>query len=713
MKLVIVESVAKAKKIQGILGGDYIVKASIGHIRNLSNYNMGIDVCNGFKPNFIVLPKQVKTVKSLEELARKSEEVILAGDADREGEAICWHLADVLGLSLDDTKRISFQEITKSAILGALNSPSRVNMDLVYAQRSRCILDKLFGFELSQLLWKHIQPKLSAGRVQSVVLRMVVDRDNEVKNFSESKYFRTVGKFNKVLSGVLEKKYKTDEEVKAFLEGCKGGTYSVLDIVRGKSYKKPSAPYTTPTLLQDASVRYRMSSNQVMKIAQSLYEAGKITYHRTDSVSLSDEILGKIKVMIRDRYGNKYVKVTKYKTNVKCAQEAHEAIRPVDVNEEELGGDFGVGEKKIYNLIWRRTVSSQMPPAEYDTVVVGVGVSSVDGRFVIRGSKMVFDGYMRVYDASAGKDKDKDKDEDLLSDYGAIDVLKVGDILLCNMVESEEKYTGSGGRYSEATLIKRMKDSGVGRPSTYAMMVNTLMERGYVVRDSRGGDKRRVMVYVLKKDIMEKSKDILMGREMNKLFPTDVGVITSNFLVNNFGDMMNSEYTGRMEGDLDAIANGRMVWNDMLRVFYDEFSPKIKSMGEKSVVRERENHVRLVGVDSVSGRNVYTRVGKFGPVIQLGEKGDKDIRYASLEKHMSVDSITLVEALNLLQYPKSLGDYQGEGIVVKKGKYGYYIQWGEKTYSLLGVNVDDVNRTRAIETITMVNPGIKTKYVKR
>lgn len=711
--LIIVESPAKAKKITQLLGNsNYKVIASFGHIRNLSKKNMGVDIENGFEPIYENLPIRSKQIKEIKEEAKKCDRVILAGDADREGEAICWHILKLLKLPMD-TQRIVFHEITKSALENAIANPEAINMDLVNSQQARRIIDRLVGFEISPILWKHIQANLSAGRVQSASLKLICDRENDIEKYNAEKYYRTTGAFNKgeIVSN-LNTKFKKESDVQKFLEDCGKAVFAIGEVKKGGKIKKPASPYTTSSLLQDAGGKLSMSSKQIMNSAQRLYESGKITYHRTDSVNLSEQILKAIKEFVTSTYGQKYSKPTKYKTNIKCAQEAHEAIRPVNVTEIELQGEFSAHESKLYGLIWRRTIASQMAYAEYDTLNIAINISNRKELFNAYSENIVFDGFLRVYNFEKQKD-DNEEDEQEVSKYEILKKLKKGDALKYHNITSEEKYTSGTGRYNEAGLIKVMKDTGIGRPSTYASILNTLVERKYVVKETRTGDKKKIKIFTLKGgSISNKEKEITLNKERSKLFPTEIGRITNKFLEKNFEKILESGYTSKMENNLDEIANGKSEWKKTIKKFYDEFHPSVDSM--KKIEKndsEKKKHERVLGTDPKSGKTICARIAKFGPVVQIGEKGDKNIKYASIEGGLSIDKITLEQAIDLLQYPKELGEYQGEMITIKKGKFGPFISWGSsKTFSLGDLEIDSVNRQIAIEILSTESPGMKKNY---
>ena len=711
--LIIVESPAKAKKIGQLLGSDnYKVIASFGHLRNLSKKNMGIDIENNFEPIYENLSIRSKQIKEIKEEAKKCNKVILAGDADREGEAICWHILSLLKLPLD-TQRIVFHEITKTALEHAITHPETINMNLVNSQQTRRIVDRLVGFEISPILWRHIQPNLSAGRVQSASLKLICDRENQIENFSAEMYYKTTGNFNKdTIMATLNIKFKKEKDVTKFLDDASKSEYKISEIKKGTKIKKPASPYTTSSLLQDAGGKLSMSSKQIMASAQKLYECGKITYHRTDSVNLSEQILKEIKEFVITTYGSKYSKPTRYKTNIKCAQEAHEAIRPVNVLESALQGDFSQYDAKLYGLIWKRTIASQMAYAEYNTINITISISNRKEKFLAYSEDLVFDGFLKVYSFEKSKNEE-DEEETEVSKFETLFSLKNGDIINYSQINSEEKYTSEIGRYNESGLIKIMKDTGIGRPSTYASIINTLVERKYVVKENRNGEKKKVKTYTLKNDkISNKEKEITLNKEKSKLFPTEIGKITNEFLEKNFNSIIETNYTSKMENELDEIANGKSEWKGAIKKFYNEFHPSVETMKNSGQVQnEKKKSERSLGLDPVTQKPIIARIAKFGPVVQMGEKGDKNIKYASIEGSMTIDKISLEQAVELLKYPKELGEYQGEMITIKKGKFGPFIAWGEsKTYSLGDLDIDSVNRQIAIEILSTEPSGMKKNY---
>jgi len=723
--LIIVESPAKAKKIGQILGKNYVVKASMGHIMELAKENMGIDVDNGFEPTYSVIGGKSKVVKELKDAMKQVKTVILAGDADREGEAISWHVARVLKLPVGTTKRIVFHEITKSALEEAINNPIVLNMDMVNAQQARAVLDKLVGFEISPILWKQIQPSLSAGRVQTPLLHLVMEREKEIDAFKKEVYFKTTGDFyslkdeNLSFLGLCDKKFKAEEDVKKFMMDIKDSKFEVVSVKKGVKTRKPAPPFTTSSLLQDAAGKCRMSSKQIMSSAQKLYEAGRITYHRTDSTNLSKDVMDMIKAYVVDKYGSKYLKLRNYKTKTKCAQEAHEAIRPTDVNLEAITDEsVGPNEKRLYQLIWKRTMASQMADALFNTLTVLVGQDKRDENFESRGEKCDFDGYLRVYMYSYDDNKEEDPDAIPESGYDVLQKLRKGVECGWKDIYSEEKMTQGQGHYSEASLIKKMQDTGIGRPSTYSSMVNKIIERGYVVKDTRDMGKA-IMKSIRMSNagkITEKTKDVVLKKEFSKLFPTDTGRITDIFMEDNFKDLVEHQYTALLEKQLDEIADGKKQWRDVVGDYYGEFHPIVErfALMKRTDTKEKAKYGRELGKDP-EGNDIVARMGPYGAMVQSGTKELGNVKYASLEGSQMIETITLGEAIEFLKYPKDFGMYNGNSLVLKKGKYGPYLEYNKKTYSLknAGVVLDNVNREKAIEIITTNDGYVPKKDEKK
>jgi len=715
--LIIVESPAKAKKIGQLLGKEYTVKASMGHINELAKENMGIDVKNNFEPSYSIIPSKSKVIKELKDAAKTAKNIILAGDADREGEAISWHVANALKLPVNTTSRIVFHEITKTALVNALANPGLLNMNLVNAQQARAVLDKLVGFEISPILWKQIQPSLSAGRVQTPLLHIIMEREKEIDKFKSVSYFRTSGQFyveeGKLFLGVLDKKFNNIDEAKKFLSDIQTASFSIAGIKKGTKTKKPAPPFTTASLLQDAGGKCRMSAKQIMDSAQKLYEAGKITYHRTDSTNLSKEILNVIKDYVVENYGADYVKLRNYKTKTKCAQEAHEAIRPTHIEENSIGEEFGQNDKKLYSIIWKRTVASQMADATFVTLNISIGNNKREEIFIASGENCTFEGFLKVYNFQQDDNKEEDPDEIPFSPFELLNSLKKDTPVNWQTINSEEKVTQGPGHYTEAQLIKQMQDTGIGRPSTYSSMINKIQERGYVVKENRDGGKAVMhqLVIAPQGKIKETSKEIVLKREMSKLFPTDIGKITDTFMTEQFNELVVPKYTSDLEEQLDSIANGDSQWRVVVKNYYDGFHPKVEhfmSM-KKEEPKEKNKHMRIIGNDN-DGNQVIARIGPYGPIVQSGTKEAGNVKYASLEGGQSIDTVTLGEAIELLKYPKSFGQYNGNPLVLKKGKFGPYLEYCGKTFSLKSakVELDDVSREKAIEIIT-TNEGYTPK----
>jgi len=712
--LIIVESPAKAKKFAQYLGKDYVVKASMGHIYELAKENMGIDLKNNFEPSYSEIEGKKKTIKELKDIAKTASRIILAGDGDREGEAICWHIANMLKLPIETTPRIIFHEITKNAITQALANPVTLNMNLVNAQQARAVLDKLVGFEISPILWKQIQPSLSAGRVQTPLLHLVMEREKDIDKFKSSSYFRVTGDFyqegHEFFCGVLNKKFIEIEEIKTFLEEVLPANFFVENIKKGIKTKKPASPFTTATLLQDGVGKCKMSSKQVMDSAQKLYEAGKITYHRTDSTNLSKDVMDSIKKYVTETYGDDYVKLRNYKTQTKCAQEAHEAIRPTRIEELEVE-ELGFNEKKLYGLIWRRTVASQMADATFATLNVKIANDIREELFEAYGEKSTFEGFLKVYNFQQDDNKEEDPDALPMTGYDLLMNLKKDDELKWNKLNAEQRMTQGPGHYNEAQLIKLMQDTGIGRPSTYSSMINKILERGYVVKENRDGGKATMYQLLMTPNgkVKETSKEVTLKKEVNKVFPTDIGKITDDFMAEQFTDLVVPKYTADLEGRLDMVANGQVVWREVVKDYYDGFHPRVEEfMGKgKEEAKVKSKHIRVIGNDR-EGNQVVARIGPYGPMVQSGSKEVGNVKYASLEGGLSMETITLAEALELLKYPKSFGNYNGHELVLKKGKFGPYLEYNSKTYSLKGIDIESVTREKAIEIVT-VNEGYEPK----
>jgi len=693
--LVIVESPAKAKTIEKFLGKDYKVESSFGHIADLPSKELGVDVENDFKPKYIVDQEKKALVKKLKDLAKKADTIWLASDEDREGEAISWHLAETLNLDRSRTKRIVFNSITKSAIQKAIENPREINYNLVNAQQARRVLDRLVGYELSPVLWKKIKPGLSAGRVQSVAVRLIVEREREVDVFKPEASFRVVGEFKtengNVFGAKLGKNFQTKEEANQFLNKNAGALFNVSSLDKKLAKKSPAAPFTTSTLQQEASRKLYFSVARTMQVAQRLYEAGLITYMRTDSVNLSGEAIGSAKDAIIKNYGEKYSKVRNYKGKSKGAQEAHEAIRPTDMNLQSPSLERD--QSKLYELIWKRTLASQMSDAQLERTNVKIKSNSYQEEFTANGEVIKFDGFLKVY--LEGKDE-----EDIAEEQeGLLPAMKTGDELFYNYITATERFTRPPYRYTEATLVKKLEELGIGRPSTYAPTISTIQNRGYVEKGSIEGEERKYSQLILKSDkIEEKSLTELIGSDKGKLVPTDIGMIVNDFLVNHFAHILDYNFTAKVEKDFDEIAEGQEDWQKVMKEFYEDFHPNVLDVEENA---ERASGERVLGTDPKSGRQVAVRLGRFGPMVQIGtvEEEDKPL-FASLLPEQSLNTISYEEAMELFQLPRKLGVFEGEEIEANVGRFGPYVRFGKKFVSLdKGESAFDVDLERAIELI--------------
>jgi DNA topoisomerase-1 len=678
--LVIVESPAKAKTIERFLGKAYTVKSSFGHIRDLAKKNLGIDIDGGYAPQYIVPADKKKIVKELKELAKKSEMVWLATDEDREGEAIAWHLYEELGLDKENTRRIVFHEITKDAILNALENPRFIDNNLVNAQQARRVLDRLVGFELSPLLWKKVKPALSAGRVQSVAVKLIVEKEREIQNFTTKKYFRVTGTFSvQVGSGAqaqlkaeLSKRFDTLEEAREFLTRCLQSDFAVEGVENKPVTKSPSPPFTTSTLQQEASRKLGFSVNQTMSVAQRLYESGKITYMRTDSVSLSKLAIGTAAKQIRSTYGEAYLKSRNFSTRTKGAQEAHEAIRPTYMDQLSVEGNRA--EQRLYELIWKRTIASQMSAATLEKTTINISVSNAPERFIATGEVLKFDGFLKVYMESTDDEQEEEA-------KGLLPPVKVNDRLMRQLIETTEKSTLQPPRYTEASLVKKMEELGIGRPSTYAPTISTIQQREYVVKEDRKGSTREMKQLILKGDtISQETITENFGYEKAKLFPTDIGIIVNDFLEQYFQNIMNFNFTASVEEKFDEIAMGKLNWPQMIDSFYKPFHSRVDST---TLTSERSKGEKVLGNDPETGKPVSVKIGRFGPIAQIGEASDEEKpRFASLLKGQSLETITLEEALELFRLPRDIGQFEGEEVVIGVGKYGPYVRHKGKFFSL-------------------------------
>ena len=709
--LVIVESPAKKKIIQGYLGKDFIVESSIGHIRDLpSKGGMSIDIQNGFAPNYVVSEDKKKVVSLLKSAAKKVETVWLATDEDREGEAIAWHLTEALKLDATKTKRIVFHEITKKAILKAVENPRTLDINLVNAQQARRVLDRLVGFELSPVLWRKVKQGLSAGRVQSVAVRLIVEREQEITDFKSTSDFKVViyllNENGDVIKTEHPKRFVTYDKAHAFMLNCKDSDYSIKNLEKKAAKKSPTAPFTTSTLQQEASRKLGFSVNQTMMVAQKLYEQGKITYMRTDSVNLSQDALDAAENQITKLYGQEYSQRRTYSKKAKGAQEAHEAIRPSYMENKHVEGDSS--HQKLYDLIWKRTISSQMSDAKIDRTVVTVSLSNSSDNLIARGEIITFEGFMKVYLEG--------KDDEVQSEKGVLPKLEIGEILDLKDGLASEQFSRHPARYTEASLVKKMEELGIGRPSTYAATITTVQKRGYVEKDTRDGYERISKVIELKNNQLE-AKEIssITGAEKNKLFPTDIGIVVTDFLIDNFSDVMQYSFTASVENEFDEIAEGKKVWNEMIANFYKGFHDQVNVVTDSSGKALGE---RLLGIDSKSGKNLYARIGPFGPMVVLGEKSeDEDApkpKYASLLKGQTIQTITLEEAMKLYDLPRVVGVYKEEDIVAAIGRFGPYLRFQGKFISIKKDDNEDpltISLDRAIELIEIKIQADKDRLV--
>ena len=681
--LVIVESPAKAKTIEKFLGKDYKVMSSYGHIRDLKTKEFSIDIEHDYAPQYVIPADKKKLVSELKSEAKSAEQVWLASDEDREGEAISWHLYEVLGLKPENTKRIVFHEITKNAILHAIETPRDININLVNAQQARRVLDRIVGFELSPILWRKVKPALSAGRVQSVAVRLIVEREREINEFVSEAAFRVIANFilpdgTTVLKAELNRRLKDKKEVEAFLESCKNASFTIDDITTKPVKKSPAPPFTTSTLQQEAARKLGYSVSQTMMIAQRLYESGLITYMRTDSVNLSDLALGTAKEAIFETYGEKYYKFRQYHTKSKGAQEAHEAIRPTYISNVEAGSSSQ--EKKLYELIRKRTIACQMADAELERTTISVGISGQTERFVAVGEVISFEGFLQVYMESNDDDTEKEQENGLLPPVKLHETLSLKDIV------ATERFTQRPPRYTEASLVRRLEELGIGRPSTYAPTIQTIQNREYVVKGDKEGVERAYTVVSLSKGkIEEAEKTETVGADRNKLMPTDIGTVVNDFLMEYFPDVLDYNFTASVEKEFDSVAEGELVWTKAIDKFYKIFHPIVEATA--AVKTEHKVGERELGIDPKSGNPVFVKIGRYGPVVQIGaaHADDKEApkpQFASLMKGQSIDTITLEEALKLFDLPRTVGQYEGKVMVAAVGRFGPFIRHDGKFVSI-------------------------------
>ncbi|MBP6302441.1 MAG: type I DNA topoisomerase [Bacteroidia bacterium] len=696
--LVIVESPAKAKTIEKFLGKDFTVKSCYGHIRDLAKGDSAIDIKNNFLPSYEVDPEKKQLVKELKKLADDSDLIWLASDEDREGEAISWHLSQVLELKESKTRRIVFHEITKPAILKAIDNPRSIDMHLVNAQQARRVLDRLVGFEISPILWKKVKPSLSAGRVQSVAVRLIVEREREIQNFNTVFSYKVTAEFlltdgsGKKLKAELPKRFNNFEDARILLEKCKGAVYNIKNLETKPGKKSPAPPFTTSTLQQEASRKLGFSVSQTMTIAQKLYEAGLITYMRTDSVNLSELAIDASRKEIQSHYGPDFAQTRRYTTKSSGAQEAHEAIRPTYFENHTIDGDSGA--KRLYDLIWKRTVASQMADAQLEKTVATISISTTSEEFVATGEVLKFEGFLKAYMES--KDDDNADEESA----GMLPPLKVGDKLNLEEMTAIQKFSRPAPRYTEASLVKKLEELGIGRPSTYAPTISTIQKRGYVVKEDREGKERTFQQLTLKKEtITEEVKTEVYGSEKSKLFPSDIGSVVNDFLVKHFDAIMDYHFTAKVEKEFDEIAQGQLQWNRMIEEFYGPFHSIVEKTTETA---EKQTGERLLGKHPESGKNVYVKIGRYGPLAQIGENATEDEKpqYAGLRGTQTIETISLEEAIDLFKLPRIAGQFEDKDIKVSIGKFGPYLLHDNKFVSL--PKTDDpyeVNEQRAIELI--------------
>ena len=675
--LVIVESPNKVATIEKFLGSDYTVKSSYGHIRDLYPKQMSIDIDNNYEPQYVVSEDKKKLVAELQKAVKQADKVWLAADEDREGEAIAWHLQETLKLDPATTQRIVFNEITKTAILHAIENPRTIDMDLVDAQQARRVLDRIVGYELSPILWSKIKAQLSAGRVQSVTVRLVVDRENEIKNFVSEQYFKITAQFHTAnaeqpIVAEVSRTFKNEADATQFLQDIASATFTVSKVETKPSHRSPTPPFTTSTLQQEASRKLGYGVARTMQIAQQLYEGGYITYMRTDSVNLSDFALNLAKAEITNIYGARYSKTRRYQTKTKGAQEAHEAIRPTNMANSTI--DVEPAMRRLYELIWKRTIASQMADAEIEKTTIEIAIDGKTEHFKCEGEQITFDGFMKVYNESTDDDESTDS-ERLLPKISNGTVLKIAE------ATAAQHYTQHPPRYTEASLVKKMEEIGIGRPSTYASTISSILKREYVSKEDREPEKREAIIVKLKDRKIERIVKLEnTGAEKGKLFPTDTGKLVVAFLMEHFSEIMDYNFTANVEKDLDEIARGKIKWRKVIDQFYKPFHKTVTFTQQNS---HRSNGERLIGIDPATKKNVYAKIGRYGAIVQIGEtKSDEKPRFASLKKDQSIETITLEDALKLFELPRAMGSFEDEDVVVSVGRFGPYVRHGSKFYSL-------------------------------
>ncbi|WP_158861210.1 type I DNA topoisomerase [Lunatibacter salilacus] len=707
--LVIVESPAKAKTIEGYLGKDFKVASSYGHVRDLPKGENAIDIKNHFKPTYEVSPDKKEVIKQLKLLVKESEMIYLASDDDREGEAISWHLKEVLNLKDDNSRRIVFREITKTAIAKAMENPRSIDIDLVNAQQARRILDRLVGFELSPVLWKKIKAGLSAGRVQSVAVRFIVEREREIEKFNSVSSYKVTAIFDvkgKNLYAELPKKFETKEEAEAFLKACMEAAYSIKSLETKPTKKTPAAPFTTSTLQQEASRKLYFSVAQTMNIAQKLYEGGKITYMRTDSVNLSEDAMASAENEIVGSYGKEYHQKRKFTTKSEGAQEAHEAIRPTDFSVSEAGNDRN--EQRLYELIWKRAIASQMADARLEKTNVSIAISNSDQTLSASGEVIKFEGFLKVYLESS----EDDEDDEEKGSKGLLPPLAEGQQLDLKEMKGRQSFTRAAARYTEASLVKKLEEMGIGRPSTYAPTISTIQKRNYVIKESREGTPRKyVEMLVQGGAFTEAEKTENTGAEKNKLFPTNIAMVVNDFLVEHFPTVIDFSFTANVEKEFDHIANGKQRWEEMIANFYGSFHTRVEET--ENIKRTDVNSSKEIGIDPKTGKKVIARLGKFGPLVQIGEQEDEEKQFASLKKGQFIESISLEDALELFKLPRDVGQFEDKKIVAAIGRFGPYIRHDSKFVSL-GKELDPLSITEdeAIQLIKDKREADSKKHIK-
>lgn len=707
--LVIVESPAKAKTIEGYLGKDFKVASSYGHVRDLPKGDKAIDIQNRFKPTYEVTADKKEVIKQLKSLVKNAEIVYLASDDDREGEAISWHLKEVLNLNDSNTKRIVFREITKNAITKAIQNPRTIDIDLVNAQQARRILDRLVGFELSPILWKKIKTGLSAGRVQSVAVRLIVEREREIEKFKSKSSYRITAQFDvngKVLNAELPKKFDSQEEAENFLKKCLDAVFTIENLETKPGKKSPAPPFTTSTLQQEASRKLYFSVAQTMSVAQKLYEAGKITYMRTDSVNLSQDAMQAAENEIKSAYGTEFHQGRKFTTKSEGAQEAHEAIRPTDFSKHEVTGDRN--EQRLYDLIWKRAIASQMADAKLEKTVATIGISTTTEKLTASGEVIKFEGFLKVYLEST----DDEPEDEENGNKGLLPPLNIGQLLDLMEMKGRETFSRPAPRYTEASLVKKLEEMGIGRPSTYAPTISTIQKRDYVVKESREGTERKYVEMKVSKGKLTKSeKTEITGADKNKLFPTNIAMVVNDFLVEHFPNVIDFSFTAKVEKEFDDIAHGGQDWQDMIENFYGKFHTRVEETA--NVARADISSSRELGKDPKTGKPVIARLGRFGPLVQIGEQEDEEKQFASMKKGQFIENITLDEALELFKLPREVGMFEDKKMVAGVGKFGPYIRHDNKFVSLKKeMDPLSITEEEAIQLILEKREADEKKHIK-